>query len=120
MKLKKHFLLILLSLFFSTNILLSFTPETYTYTLFLLVLFNYYTAIKFKKDQKKNNFDLYDEDLWFKLHYGMTRQEFIQKYSNNLKSAPKTGAFTTFINNVISKFRKMKERINLWRRRSNT
>ena len=37
---------------FSTNILLSFTPETYTYTLFLLVLFNYYTAIKFKKDQK--------------------------------------------------------------------
>lgn len=37
---------------FSTNILLSFTPETYTYTLFLLVLFNYYTAIKLKKDGK--------------------------------------------------------------------
>ena len=37
---------------FSTNILLSFTPETFTYTLFLLVLFNYYTAIKFQKDQK--------------------------------------------------------------------
>lgn len=37
---------------FSTNILLSFTPETYTYTLFLLTLFNYYTAIKFKKDKK--------------------------------------------------------------------
>ncbi len=70
--------------------------------------------------KKKNNFDPYDEDLWFKLHYGMTRQEFIQKYSNNLKSATKAGAFTTFINNVISKFRKMKERINLWRRRSNT
>ncbi len=35
--------------------------------------------------QKKNNLDLYDDDLWFKLHYGMTRQEFIQKYSNNLK-----------------------------------
>jgi len=50
----------------------------------------------------------------------MTRQEFIQKYSNNLKTAPKAGAFTTFINNVISKFRKIKERINLWRRRSNT
>ena len=73
-----------------------------------------------QKDQKKNNFDLYDEDLWFKLHYGMTRQEFIQKYSNNLKTATKAGAFTTFINNVISKFRKIKERINLWRRRSNT
>lgn len=37
---------------FSTNILLSFTPETYTYTLFLLTLFNYYTAIKFKKESK--------------------------------------------------------------------
>ncbi len=37
---------------FSTNILLSFTPETYTYTLFFLVLFNYYTAVKFKKDKK--------------------------------------------------------------------
>ncbi|CAD7804993.1 hypothetical protein CHRY9390_01303 [Chryseobacterium aquaeductus] len=37
---------------FSTNILLSFTPETYTYTLFLLVLFNYYTAIKFNKNGK--------------------------------------------------------------------
>lgn len=37
---------------FSTNILLSFTPETYTYTLFLLVLFNYYTAIKLKKNGK--------------------------------------------------------------------
>ena len=38
--------------FFTTNILLSFTPETYTYTLFLLVLFNYYTALKLRKDEK--------------------------------------------------------------------
>lgn len=38
--------------FFSTNILLSFTPETYTYTLFFLVLFNYYTALKLKHDGK--------------------------------------------------------------------
>lgn len=37
---------------FSTNILLSFTPETYTYTLLLLIIFNYYTAIKFQKDEK--------------------------------------------------------------------
>lgn len=36
---------------FSTNILLSFTPETYTYTLFLLVLFNYYAALKIRKDE---------------------------------------------------------------------
>ena len=38
--------------FFTTNILLSFTPETYTYTLFFLVLFNYYAALKLKKEQK--------------------------------------------------------------------
>lgn len=38
--------------FFSTNILLSFTPETYTYTLFFLVLFNYYAALKMRKDEK--------------------------------------------------------------------
>lgn len=38
--------------FFSTNILLSFTPETYTYTLFLLVLFQYYSALMLKKDRK--------------------------------------------------------------------
>lgn len=37
---------------FSTNILLSFTPETYTYTLFLLCLFNYYSALKIRKDEK--------------------------------------------------------------------
>lgn len=50
-----HLLNLLIVFFFSlfsTNILLSFTPETYTYTLFLLVLFNYYTAIKLKKDGK--------------------------------------------------------------------
>lgn len=33
---------------FTTNILLSFTPETYTYTLLLLCLFNYYVAQQFK------------------------------------------------------------------------
>lgn len=37
---------------FSTNILLSFTPETYTYTLFLLVLLQYYAALMLKKDRK--------------------------------------------------------------------
>lgn len=37
---------------FSTNILLSFTPETYTYTLFFLCLFNYYAALKLRKDEK--------------------------------------------------------------------
>lgn len=37
---------------FATNILLSFTPETYTYTLLLLVLFNYYAALKLRNHQK--------------------------------------------------------------------
>lgn len=46
---------ILLILFFgsfSTLILLSFTPENFTYTLFLLTLFNHYSAIKLKKEEK--------------------------------------------------------------------
>lgn len=49
------FLSLLLVLFFgafSTTILLSFTPENFTYTLFLLTLFNHYSAIKLKKDEK--------------------------------------------------------------------
>ena len=37
--------------FFSTNILLSFTPETYTYSLFLLTFFNYYAAKKIQQKQ---------------------------------------------------------------------
>lgn len=37
---------------FSTNILLSFTPETYTYTLLFLTMFNYYAALKLRKDEK--------------------------------------------------------------------
>ncbi|MGV4414739.1 DUF6080 domain-containing protein [Chryseobacterium sp. T1] len=36
---------------FTTNILLSFTPETYTYTLLLLCLFNYYVAKQFKNNK---------------------------------------------------------------------
>ncbi len=46
---------ILLILFFgafSTNILLSFTPENFTYTLFFLTLFHHYSAIKLKKEEK--------------------------------------------------------------------
>lgn len=45
-------LIIFFYAFFSTNILLSFTPETYTYTLFFLVLFNYYAALKLRKEEK--------------------------------------------------------------------
>ena len=50
---KKISLLILFFFsFFSTPILLSFTPETYTYTLLFLVLFNYYAALKLRKEKK--------------------------------------------------------------------
>lgn len=37
---------------FSTNIILSFTPENFTYTLFLLTAYNHYAAIKIRKEQK--------------------------------------------------------------------
>ncbi len=50
--LKISLLIIAFFALFSTNILLSFTPETYTYTLFLLVLFNYFSALKLRKDEK--------------------------------------------------------------------
>lgn len=36
---------------FVTNILLSFTPETYTYTLLVLSVFNYYSAIKIRSEK---------------------------------------------------------------------
>lgn len=45
-------LIVLFFSLFSTNILLSFTPETYTYTLFFLCLFNYYAAQKLKNEEK--------------------------------------------------------------------
>lgn len=47
-----NLLLVVFFSLFSTSILLSFTPETYTYTLFFLVLFNYYAALKLKKNEK--------------------------------------------------------------------
>ena len=52
--LPKKISLLILAFFalFSTNILLSFTPETYTYTLFFLILFNYYAALKMRKGEK--------------------------------------------------------------------
>jgi len=37
---------------FSTNIILSFTPENFTYTLFLLSLYNHYAAIKLREEEK--------------------------------------------------------------------
>ena len=49
---------ILLSLFyasFTTNILLCFTPETYTYSQFFLVIFVLYAAYKFQLQQKINS-----------------------------------------------------------------
>ncbi|SHL39517.1 DUF6080 domain-containing protein [Chryseobacterium polytrichastri] len=46
------FLIIIFFGTFSTPIILSFTPENFTYTLFLLTLFNHYAAIKTKKEEK--------------------------------------------------------------------
>ncbi|ASK31382.1 hypothetical protein CEY12_15270 [Chryseobacterium sp. T16E-39] len=47
-----NLLIILFFSFFSTCILLSFTPENFTYTLLLLCLYNHYAAIKLKKEEK--------------------------------------------------------------------
>lgn len=49
---KISFLLIIFYGLFSTNILLSFTPENYTFTLLLLALFNYYSALKLRAEKK--------------------------------------------------------------------
>lgn len=53
-RLPKHIslLIVVFFAFFTTPILLSFTPETYTYTLFFLILFNYYAALKLRKEEK--------------------------------------------------------------------
>lgn len=51
-------ILVIFFAFFSTNILLSFTPETYTYTLLLLSFFNYYTAQKIQKEESISFFPL--------------------------------------------------------------
>lgn len=53
-----NLLLVLFFSLFSTCILLSFTPETYTYTLLLLTAFNYYSAVKLKRDGKISGLSL--------------------------------------------------------------
>ncbi|MGH1518731.1 DUF6080 domain-containing protein [Chryseobacterium sp. JK1] len=50
--LKLSLLIILFFGLFSTNIILSFTPENFTYTLFLLSLYNHYAAIKLREEKK--------------------------------------------------------------------
>ncbi|MGC4128963.1 MAG: DUF6080 domain-containing protein [Bergeyella sp.] len=45
------FLVVMFS-FFVTPVLLSFTPETYTYTLFFLTGFNYYAALKLRRNKR--------------------------------------------------------------------
>ncbi len=53
-----NLILVLFFSLFSTCILLSFTPETYTYTLLLLTAFNYYSAVKLKKNGKISGLSL--------------------------------------------------------------
>ena len=51
-------LLVVFTGMFSTTILLSFTPETYTYTFLILALFNYYAAKKLQDEKKLSGFAL--------------------------------------------------------------
>ncbi|MGK6342401.1 DUF6080 domain-containing protein [Chryseobacterium sp. DT-3] len=50
--LKITLLLVLFFGFFSMSIILSFTPENFTYTLLLLCIYNYYAAVKLRKEEK--------------------------------------------------------------------
>jgi hypothetical protein len=50
--LKITLLLVLFFGFFSTSIILSFTPENFTYTLLLLCIYNYYAAVKLRIEEK--------------------------------------------------------------------
>jgi len=50
--LKITLLLVLFFGFFSTSIILSFTPENFTYSLLLLCIYNYYAAVKLRKEEK--------------------------------------------------------------------
>ncbi|NAW51582.1 hypothetical protein GNY06_09375 [Elizabethkingia argentiflava] len=43
---------------FTTPIILSFTPETYTYSLFLLVFFNYFSALNITQEKKMTTLPL--------------------------------------------------------------
>jgi len=49
--LKISLLILIFYALFVTNILLSFTPETYTYTLLFLSIFNYYSAKKIQEEK---------------------------------------------------------------------
>ena len=50
--LKISLLIILFFGLFSTSIILSFTPENFTYTLLLLSIYNYYAAVILRKEEK--------------------------------------------------------------------
>lgn len=50
--LKISLLIILFFGLFSTSIILSFTPENFTYTLLLLSIYNYYAAVRLRKEEK--------------------------------------------------------------------
>nr|WP_262901730.1 DUF6080 domain-containing protein [Chryseobacterium sp. OSA05B] len=50
--LRMSLLIILFFGLFSTSIILSFTPENFTYTLLLLSIYNYYAAVQLRKDEK--------------------------------------------------------------------
>ena len=71
------FLLILFTALFSTTILLSFTPETYTYTFLLLTFFNYYAANKIQKEEKMSGVSV---TLFAVLTGGLTITNIVKVY----------------------------------------
>ena len=96
--LKINILLTVFFAFFTTPILLSFTPETYTYTLLFLVAFNYYAAAKLKKEKKISLFPLTFASV---LVGGLTITNIVKVYIPILFEKNLFKSFKTFFNAAI-------------------
>lgn len=92
------FILVIFTGFFSTNILLSFTPETYTYSLFLLTSFHYFVAKKIQAKEKLSTLSL---TLFGVSTGGMTITNIVKIYIPILLERGIFGSFKKFLNATI-------------------
>lgn len=92
------FILVIFTGFFSTSILLSFTPETYTYSLFLLTSFHYFVA---KKIQAKEKLSALSLMLFGVSTGGMTITNIVKIYIPILLERGIFGSFKKFLNATI-------------------
>lgn len=92
------FILVIFTGFFSTSILLSFTPETYTYSLFLLTSFHYFVAKKIQAKEKLSTLSL---TLFGVSTGGMTITNIVKIYIPILLERGIFGSFKKFLNATI-------------------